>query len=157
VSLGDIRPTYLRSGVFDPQGFIVPPEGSARFEMGEMYNPAIRALTAGLSWIRDDVTQSWSNARVAALAKRLAAGLAKIDKVTLTTPLDRMAGLVCFTVDGMHPKAVTEAAFERGFTIRYVDQRPGPTAARVSTGWWCTEDEVDGLIGAIDEIARAGA
>lgn len=156
-SMGDIRPTYLRYGAFDPHGFVVPPDGASRYEMGETHNPAIRALTAGLTWIRDEVTQDWANARVAALAKRLSAGLAQIDGVTVTTPGDRMAGLVCFAVAGMHPKAVAEAAYERGFTIRYVDQRPGPTVARASAGWWCTEAEVDGLIGAIGEIARAAS
>jgi L-cysteine/cystine lyase len=153
--LGDIRPTYIRYGTFDPHGFIVPPEGSSRFEMGEMYNPSIRALNAGLTWIRDDVTLPWVYARVSSLANRLAAGLAKIDRVTVTTPLDKMAGLVCFTVDGRHPKEVSDATHQRGFTIRSVDQRPGPTIARASTGWWCTEDEVDGLIVAIEEIAAS--
>lgn len=152
--LGDIRPTYLRYGTFDPNGFVVPPEGTARFEMGEMYNPAIRALDAGLTWIRDEVTLDWAYGRVATLAKRLAAGLAEIEGVTVTTPLDRMAGLVCFTVAGMAPKAVSDAAYERGYTIRFVDQRPGPAVARASTGWWCTEEEVDGLTAAIAEIAR---
>jgi hypothetical protein len=56
----------------------------------------------------------------------------------------------------MTPKAVSDASHQRGFTIRYVDQRPGPAVVRASTGWWCSEDEVDGLIRAIGEIAREG-
>ena len=155
--LGDIRPTYLRYGAFDPHGFVVPPEGAARFEMGEMYNPAIRALDAGLSWFRDDVTLPWAYDRIAALARRLADGLATIPGVAVTTPRDRMAGLVCFTVEGMTPKSVSDAAYERGYTIRFVDQRPGPAVVRASTGWWCTEDEIDGLIAAIGGIARSAS
>lgn len=153
--IGEVRPTYLRYGAFDSFGFVVPPDGAPRYEMGEMYNPAIRALDAGLSWIRDDVTYPWANARVAALAVRLADGLAKIKGVTITTPRDRMAGLVCFTIAGMAPKAVVDAAYERGYTIRFVDQRPGPAVVRASTGWWCTEGEVDGLRDVIDEIAAS--
>lgn len=153
--MGDIRPTYIRYGAFDPHGFIVPPEGAARYEMGEMYNPAIRAFNAGLTWIRDDVTVDWSVSRVAALGRRLADGFDELEGVTVTSPRDRMAGLVCFNVDGMAPKAVSDAVYERGFTIRSVDQRPGPAAVRASTGWWCSEEEVDGLIQAIDEIAKA--
>src|SRR3712207_7796602 len=37
------RPTFLRHGTFDPFGFVVPPNGAARYEMGEVYSPAIRA------------------------------------------------------------------------------------------------------------------
>jgi L-cysteine/cystine lyase len=153
--IGDVRPTYLRYGAFDPYGFVVPPDGAARYEMGEMYNPAIRALDAGLSWIRNDVTYCWANDRAAALAVRLADGLAKIKGVQVTTPRDRMAGLVCFQIDGLAPKAVSDAAYERGYTIRYVDQRPGPAVVRASTGWWCTEEEVDGLRDAIAVIAAS--
>jgi L-cysteine/cystine lyase len=155
--MGDLRPTYLRYGAFDANGFVVPPDGAARFEMGEMYNPALRAFTAGLLWIRDEVTFPWAHARVKSLAEQLANGLAKIDGVTVTTPRTRMAGLVCFTVDGMIPKAVSDAVYEKGFTIRYVDQRPGPAAVRASAGWWCTEDEVDGLVTAVGEVANSAS
>lgn len=154
--IGDIRPTYIRYGAFDPHGFVVPPEGAARYEMGETYSPAIRALTAGVTWIRDEVCFDWAHERIAALGARLADGLSKIKGVTVTTPRDRMAGLVCFTVDGLPPKQVSDAAYERGYTIRYVDQRPGPAVARASTGWWCTEEEIDGLIETIEEIAKTG-
>jgi len=68
--LGDIRPTYVRYGAFDPHGFVVPPEGSPRFEMGEMYNPAIRAFNVGLTWIRDEVTFAWAQTRIANLGQK---------------------------------------------------------------------------------------
>jgi selenocysteine lyase/cysteine desulfurase len=81
--------------------------------------------------------------------------LEAVKGVSVTTPRDRMAGLVCFTVAGMAPKAVSDAAYERGYTIRYVDQRPGPAIVRTSTGWWCSEEEIDGLRDAIAEIAAS--
>jgi len=124
--------------------------------MGEVYSPAIRALDGGLTWIRDDVEMTWAYARVAALGARLADGLARIKGVCLLTPRDRMAGLVSFKVDGIPPKQLSDAAYERGFTIRSVDQRPGPAAVRASTGWWCTEAEIDGLIDLIGEFAKKG-
>ena len=80
--------------------------------------------------------------------------MAEIDGVTVNTPRDRMAGLVCFNLAGMLPKAVSDAAFERGYTVRSVDQRPGRAVGRASTGWWCTDGEVDGLIATIRAIAR---
>ena len=66
-----------------------------------------------------------------------------------------MAGIVAFQVDGMTVQDVTTAAYDRGYTIRYVDYRPGPAIARVSNGWWNTEEEVDGLVAAIAEIAKS--
>jgi L-cysteine/cystine lyase len=154
-AMGQILPTYLRYGAFDQFGFVVPPPDASRYEMGEAFNPAVRGQTAGLRWLKDEVGFDWLTRRHHELGQRCAEGLSRIDGVTVTTPRDRMAGLVCFTVAGKAVKEVSDAAYEKGYTIRYVDQRPGPAAVRVSTGWWCTEDEVDGLIAAIAEIARA--
>jgi len=68
--LGDIRLTYFCYGAFDPHGFVVPPEGSPRFEMGEMYNPTIRAFNVGLTWIRDEATFAWAQTRIANLGQK---------------------------------------------------------------------------------------
>jgi L-cysteine/cystine lyase len=155
-TIGDILPTYLRYGAFDPHGFVVPPEGAARYELGGNSTTATSALVAGLTWMRDDVDMTWAYDRVATLATRLADALAGIPGVEVITPRARMAGLVSFTIAGHLPKAINDAAFERGYTIRFVDQRPGPAAVRVSTGWWCTEAEIDGLAGVIDELAATG-
>ncbi len=51
----DIKPAYLRWGVFDPAGFVVPPAGAARYEMGEHNAPVTKAQEAGLRWLRDVV------------------------------------------------------------------------------------------------------
>jgi len=105
--------------------------------------------------LRDEVEFDWLTARVKKLGRQCHEGLSKINGVTVTTPVHNMAGLVCFTVEGKAVKDVSDAVYERGHTIRYVDQRPGPAAVRVSTGWWCTEDEVDSLVAAIAEVARS--
>ena len=151
--LADVRPTYIRSGSFDPSGFVVPLPGAARYEMGEHFNPAMRAQEAGLQWLVEEVGLDWLQTRIAALGARCADGLRRIPEVTLTTPRDRMAGLVCFTLDGWHPKALADALHERGLTIRHVEQRPCPTVARVSIGWWNTEAEIDRLVTTVAELA----
>jgi L-cysteine/cystine lyase len=151
--LGDIRPTYLRGGVFDPHGYVVPAPGAARFEMGETYGPAIASFDRGLQWLRDEVEFEWLADRNRALGRQCFDGLTQLKGVTVSTPASAMAGMVCFNVDGIHPKSVSELLAERGFTIRYVDMRPGPTTARVSAAWWCSEDEVDELVVEIGRIA----
>ena len=153
--MGHILPTYLRYGAFDQFGFVVPPPNASRYEMGETFNPAVRGQAAGLRWLKDEVGFDWLTTRHHELGQRCAEGLSKIDGVAVTSPRDRMAGLVCFTVEGKTVKDISDAVYQRGYTIRYVDQRPGPSVVRVSTGWWCTEEEVDGLVAAIAEVARA--
>jgi L-cysteine/cystine lyase len=158
--LADFKPTYLRMAMTDPTGYLLPAKGAARYEIGEFYNPEILGQLAGLAWLQDEVGLDWAYDRIAALGRRCFDGLNAINGVTLVTPRQRMAGLVCFTLDGMHPREVMDALDEKGYIIRYVENAPGPTVARVSTGWWCTEEEVDGFVAAVAEIAteaRAGA
>jgi L-cysteine/cystine lyase len=152
-SIGDILPTYLRGGNFDVNGFVVPPVGAARYETAEV-NPLTGAgFRAGLEWIVDTVGIDWAYARVKALGERCFEGLAGIDGVTMVTPRDQKAGLICFEVDGITPQDLTKELLERGYTIRYVAQPPSPLVARVSCGWWLTEDEVDGLVAEVGKLA----
>ena len=153
--MSQIQPTYLRYGGFDPYGFVMPPAGAARFEMGESFNPAVQGQAAGLRWLRDEVGFDWLTARIAALGQRCHAGLSQISGVTVTSPKEAMAGLFWFTVGGKAVKDVSDAVYALGHTIRYVDQRPGPAVVRVSTGWWCTEDEVDALVAAVSQVAAS--
>jgi selenocysteine lyase/cysteine desulfurase len=152
--LGDFRPSYLRYGTFDTAGYVTPPPGAARYEMGETYGPAVVAFERGLQWLRDDVGLPWLAKRNLALGKRCLEGLKKIKGVTIGTPEGNASGLVCFNIPGMHPQAVSERIRERGHVIRFVDQRPSEPTARISTSWWTTEHELDDLLNAIDDLAR---
>jgi L-cysteine/cystine lyase len=155
--LGDFRTSYLRYGAFDTAGYVTPPPGAARFEMGETYGPAIAAFNVGLEWLRDEVGFDWLVARNSALGKRCIDALRNVEGVTVITPEVKMAGMVNFTIDGMHPKDVSDRLAERGQTIRFVDQRPAPASARISTAWWTTEEEVDELVAEIAALASTRA
>ena len=152
-SIGDIQPTYLRGGSFDVNGFVVPPVGAARYETAEV-NPLTGAgFRAGLEWIVDEVGLEWAYNRIVALGERCYDGLAGVKGVTLVTPRDQMAGLICFQVEGMEPQDLTNQLRERGYTIRCVSQKPSPLVARISCGWWLTDEEVDGAIEEIEKLA----
>jgi L-cysteine/cystine lyase len=155
--LGDFRTSYLRYGSFDTAGYVLPPAGAMRFEMGETYSPAMAAFDRGLVWLRDDVGFEWLTARNAALGKRCLKALRKVKGVTVTTPEQNMAGMVCFNITGMHPTTVSERLAEQGHVIRFVDQRPSEPTARVSTAWWTTEEEVDELVEKIADLAAQAA
>lgn len=152
--LGDIRPTYLRYSQYDTAGFVLPMPGAARYEMGENFGPTIVSFDRTLEWLRDEVGFLWLAERNAALGRRAHERLGRIDNVTVSTPTANMAGMVCFNIEGWKPEAIAEELARRGLTIRFVDARPGPAVARVSTSWWCTGQEID-CFG--DEVADLAA
>jgi L-cysteine/cystine lyase len=151
--LTHFRPTYIRMAQSDPSGYLIPAPGAARFEIGEFYTPALLAQLAALIWLEEEVGYEWMYDRIAALGQRCWTGLSEIERVTVTTPRKLMAGIVCFKVEGIHPRDVSDQLETRGFTIRFVEYAPGPTVARVSNSWWNTEEEIDGLVAAVGEIA----
>jgi L-cysteine/cystine lyase len=153
--LADVKPTYLRYATYDVSGYLTPWAGAQRFEIGEFYGPAVLALEASLVWQRDDVGLDWAYRRTAELGRRCRAGLTALPGLTMLTPADRMAGLVCFSVAGLTPQDLTAKLYERGMTIRYVVYPPGPSVARIACGWWNTEAEVDRLVGMIGELASS--
>ena len=155
--LADIAPTYLRYAQFDPSGYLIPAAGAMRYEIGEFYGPAVLAFEATLRWLRDEVGLDWAFARIAELGQRCHAGLRQIPGVSVITPPERMAGLICFTGEGLTVQEMAAKLYERNFTIRYVAVAPCPTVARIATAWWNTEEEVDGLVAAVaDIVAHAG-
>lgn len=150
-------PASVRYGQFDPGGYYIPASGARRYEMGENNPAAVEGLCAALEFHLDDVGPEWSAGRVVTLGRRFLDAISTIDGVTVATPRDGHAGLVCFTVAGMEPRAVADALYQRAFTIRYVTVDPGPHVARASIGPWNTEDEVDALAGAVAELARSSS
>ncbi len=149
----DIAPTYIRYGQFEASGFFLPAPGAKRYEIGEFYSPVIAAQAAVLGWLRDDVGLDWAYERIAALGADFRQRLTTVSGVSVVTPAESMAGLVNFAVEGWRPQAVAAWLFERGYTIRYVDYAGCTVSARVSVGWWNTEEEVSGLAAAIGELA----
>ncbi|MDQ3168402.1 MAG: aminotransferase class V-fold PLP-dependent enzyme [Chloroflexota bacterium] len=143
--MADIQPTHPRYAQTDGNGYLLPVAGANRFEIGEFFGPAILAQEAALTWLRDEVGLDWAYSRVAALGQRCWEALAAIEGVTMASPKDKIAGLVCFQIPGMAPPDIAAKLYERGETIRYVAYPPGPAVARVSTGWWNSAEEIDRL------------
>jgi L-cysteine/cystine lyase len=153
--LTHFKPSYIRAAQTDPNGYLLPAAGATRFESWDFYNPALLAQLATLTWLEDEVGLDWMHDRIAALGLRCWDALAQIDKVAVVTPRDRMAGIVSFNIAGVHPREVVDNLETKGYTIRYVEYAPNPTVARISNSWWNTEDEVDGLATAVEELAKS--
>jgi isopenicillin-N epimerase len=92
--------------------------------------------------------------RIHSLARRLKKGLAKIDHVTLKTPLSDSlsAGIVCFTVDGMSPSAVVTALRKRRIIATVTPY--SPSYARLAPGIVNTPAEVDIVLDAIRALGK---
>jgi L-cysteine/cystine lyase len=153
----DFAPSSVRYGQFDPAGFYIPAAGGRRYEMGENNPAAVEGFCAALTFNLEDVGLEWAANRARALGARFSDALSNADGVTLASPRDKHAGLVCFNVADMDPAGVADALYAKGFTIRYVNASPGPQVARASIGWWNTEDEVDALAMAVRTLATTAS
>ena len=153
--LADIRPTNIRYAQVDPSGYVMPAAGANRYEIGEFYGPAVLAQEAAVLFLRDTVGLDWLYDRVAMLGQHCWEALDRVDGVTVITPRNAMAGLICFETEGVTPQDLAARLYERNITIRYVAYPPGPTVARVACGWWNTEEEIDNLAAAVADVASA--
>ena len=151
-----IAPTYVRNGQFEPGGYFMPQPGAMRYEIGEFNAPVIAAQKSSLGWLRDEVGFDWAISRLSALAADFRRRLCAIDGVSIVTPVGSMGGLVNFNLDGWHPRQVTEALYQRGFTVRYVDAQPCVVSVRASIGWWNTEQEIEDLANSMADLASNG-
>jgi selenocysteine lyase/cysteine desulfurase len=90
--------------------------------------------------------------RIHDLNDHLKQGLAKMQHVTLRTPLSRdlSAGIVCFEVAGLEPDQVVRRLRERGIVASVT---PYATQyARVAPGVLNSPEEIETVLKAIDEL-----
>jgi len=87
------------------------------------------------------------------LNRRCKEGLAAIPKVKLHTPMSDAlsAGIICFEIDGLTPKAIVDRLFERKIIA---SESPYATSyARLTPGVLNTPEEVDQAVAAVKAIA----
>lgn len=145
-----------------------PAEMPARYESGTQNVPGIAGLKAGLEFIRETGIENIRN-RESRLVGSLLDGLARIPGIALYGPpreLER-GGIVSFTLKGVDPSAIGfvldrdhDIAVRVGLHCapgahRCIGTFPEGTV-RVSPGYFSTQDDIEALIAAVDEIARRG-
>lgn len=152
----DIQQTYMgyggvQSGMSSYEGYFVPPQAASRYEAATIYPPTVAGLATSLGWIADDIGWDWVYARIAELGRHCYGALAAIPDVTMVSPRERMAGLTHFVLAGITPADLSAKLAEQNILIRYT---PNPSANRVATGFYNTEDEIDRLAEAVDTIRK---
>jgi L-cysteine/cystine lyase len=130
-------------------GHFTPRPGADRYEVGGVFTPAILGNVTSLKFIRETAGQEWAYERIKSLGQYCWNKLAEIDGVSMVTPQNQMAGLVSFKLEGHEPPAMCEKLAERGIIIRYIGT---PLCARVSTGFYNNEEDIDRLADAIRDI-----
>jgi len=114
---------------------------------------SLLGLARSLGWLEMYVGLGWAHARTLDLARGLAAALTDIDGVALLTPIDRMAGIVTFRIDGWTAEDAIEELGRRVFAIIGSVEVEGEPALRASLGCWNTEEELTRFTGAVSELA----
>ena len=144
--------SYASKETYDHTGYFVPKPGAQRFEVADLYAPALAGQLAALHWLREEVGWDWIFARVAELAGYARQLLEALEGVRVLTP-PNMAGLLHFQVEGIaDPEVLVQGLLERGILIRSISS---PLACvRIAPSFYNTEEELEGLAGAIDEIRR---
>jgi selenocysteine lyase/cysteine desulfurase len=131
-----------------------------RFENWETYYAGKAGLGAAIEYalgLGIDVT----GARLADLAARLRVGLESLERVAVHDKGARRGGIVTFTVDGVDATSVHAQLLARRINTSTsgpdrarldLEPRGLPTVIRASTHYYNTEDEIDTVITAVDEV-----
>jgi isopenicillin-N epimerase len=122
-------------------GGAMTPGGFHSFEHRWALNEAFR--------LHQSIGKQRVEQRIHALNRRLKAGLARMNHVTVKTPRSDIlsAGLVCFEVDRLSPSAVVSALRRRRIIATVTPYTP--TYVRLAPGLLNTAQEVDRLLAAI--------
>lgn len=149
-----------------PVGDDQPLELPDRFEAGTMNTPGIAGLGAGVRFILDTGLEEIREKEMA-LVERLMEGLLKIDGIIIYGPKEpeRRASLLSFKIEGLDPSDMTFSLDEdygimtRGGlhcapdAHRFLGTLPAG-CLRLSPGYFNTNEEVDTVIAAVNEIAN---
>jgi len=137
-----------------------------RYESGTQNTAGIAGLNAGIRYIQNEGVENIHN-KEWHLTQRLIEGLMRIDKVTVygPPPGSNRTAIVAFNVQGMDSAQVAhmldrhyDIAVRAGYHCAPLAHDTAGTlergAVRASPGYFTTEDEIDALIHAVQDIVR---
>ena len=129
-------------------GHLVLAANARQYEASSIYWPGISGMLASLQWLEGEVGWEWIFERMARLHAHARETLGRNPRLRPFTP-EPAAGLLHFYLpDGADPEQVNTTLVERGYRIRTI---PHMNCLRISTGFWNTEEEIDGLAAVLDE------
>lgn len=131
-----------------------------RFENWETYYAGKAGLGAAVDYALSLDIETTS-ARLADLAARLRTGLEALDRVEVHDKGARRGGIVTFTVDGVDAASVQAQLTAKRINTSTsgpdrarldLEPRGLPTVIRASMHYYNSEDEIDAVVAAVDEV-----
>ena len=158
--ISEVDPTFIspasvnqRSDLDMLSPYVIPAPFAARYQLATaMYMPTLLGFQKSLEYLLDHVGMDWVTNRIQGLARHMRALISEIPGVQIVTPQGKEAGMIEFLVEGWSPPDLCTRLNERNFMIRPEPEHQFPAPARISTGFYNTEEELDQLAEAIDEI-----
>jgi len=158
--IAEVDPTFIspasvnkRSDLDMVSPYVIPAPFAARYQLATaMYMPTLLGFQKSLEYLVDHVGMDWIFTRIRGLARHMQGLIREIPGVRVVTPLGKEAGMVEFHVDGWHPSDLCTRLNEQNFMLRPEPEHQLPAPARISTGFYNTEEELDQLAEAIRDI-----
>lgn len=121
-----------------------------RFEPGGHQSAAVAGIDAALTWLEESVGYSWLFERISTLQTYAYQALKDIPGLTILTPVAGASGILTFTLQG-HDDAEVVTALREQHNI-YIRNIPSMKALRVSTGFYNSEEDIDTLARALQQM-----
>jgi L-cysteine/cystine lyase len=125
--------------------------GARRFEATGWHRPSVVGMARSIGWLSMYIGLEYVHRVGTGRARAAAERLARIDGVTLLTPLDRMGNLVTFRIAGWPAQQAMDELAARVFAI--IRTIASLDALRISVGFFNSDEELDRFAGAVELLA----
>jgi len=133
--------------------YVIPAPFAERYQIATAMNTSILlGFQKALEYLLDHVGIDWITNRIPYLARYVRAMISKMPGIKIITPPGTEAGFIHFHVEGWNPVDLCNRLNERRFMIRPVPEPHEPTPARISTGFYNTEEELELFAKALTEL-----
>jgi L-cysteine/cystine lyase len=162
--ISEVDPTFISpSSIRDRHDldiqspYVIPAPFAARYHLATAMNSAILlGFQKSLEYL-SEIGIDWITRRVPALARYVRRLLSKIPEIEFITPPNNEAGFIHFHAKGWNPTDLCGIMNEKKFMIRPVPKQHLPAPARISTGFYNTEEELELLVESLTEVIRGSA
>jgi len=121
-----------------------------RFEPGGHQSAAVAGIDAALTWLEESVGYTWIFERISTLQAYTYQALKEILGLTILTPVAGASGILTFTLQG-HDDSEMVTTLRDKYNI-YIRNIPSIKALRISTGFYNTEEDIDTLVRALQQL-----
>lgn len=124
--------------------YVMPAPFAARYQIATSMNrPILLGFEKALEYLYHEIGIEWITDRIARLAKYARELMSDIPNINIITPPGKEGGFIHFAIKGWEPSDLCNKLNEKSFMIRPVPKQHLPAPARISTGFYNTEEELE--------------